>query len=170
MQTIAWDAPIEEDARQRTRRRLQQRRCLVCSSRALANRATSYFCVSHIATHRYCGVCETLRTATEHGNDLALPYVRRHGRWRTTTPTLSGTCIASDPAVQYTPAQSGGSNLRRHPPAHRAGRSVASTPGASWQQRAAHTTYSYQQLAAAYREQCAGLVHDADYPERLRGA
>lgn len=60
---------IVEQPRAQARRRIQQRRCLVCGSRQLANHDTSYFCVRHLTTHRWCFLCETLRTAEDHGND-----------------------------------------------------------------------------------------------------
>ena len=163
-----WDTAIEEDARTRLRRRLQQRRCLVCGSRALVNRTTSYFCALHITTHRYCGPCETLRTAVEHGNDSrcracatarSLAYYHANAErnlYRIRLRQLSTrTRSRADQIFDSLRRRIALADL------------VAQTPDWSWPRRAAVHGGDRAQLARAYREQCAGLAFDADSPDRL---
>lgn len=64
---ILTDAPITEDPRTQLRRRLQQKRCLVCGAR-ITSRA-NYFCPTHHAAYRFCSACESARPTSEHGRN-----------------------------------------------------------------------------------------------------
>lgn len=159
--------PIAEDPRAQGRRRIQHKRCLVCGARELAGQKTSYFCRRHIATHRWCPQCETLRTAEEHGRD---------GRCRG--------CSAERALAQYhaDPDRTLYRLRLRQLAQRRQNRAdeifavmrkrialaafVAATPGWTWAQRAAALQMDANHLADSYRKQCAGRVRDADAADR----
>jgi len=165
----AIDAP--ESARERTRRRLQQRRCLVCGARGLANRDTSYFCRLHISAYRYCSTCETLRTTAEHGKDSrckgcasekALAYYRANSDANIYRIRLKE--LATRQSTRGDQILAG---VRRR---IALAALVRATPGWSWPKRAALVGMNRCQLARNYRQQCAGRVLDADQSDRARDA
>ena len=158
-----------EDERTMWRRRLQQRRCLVCGSRQLVNSATSYFCPQHIGGWRYCSRCETLRTKKEHGNDwrcrrcantLALAYYyenRERTIYRIRLKQIgerSGT--RGDQIFLGIRRRIALADL------------VARTPGLSWSKRAAIGGGYAKQLATNYRRQLRGPLLDEDSCDQAR--
>lgn len=162
--TYLYSATEEtEDIRAQTRRRIQQRRCLVCGARQLVNHSTSYYCALHITTHRFCPLCETLRTAEEHGKDE---------RCRTCSAGRALAAYYADPdRTLY--------RMRLKQMARRAATRgdqifasvrrriwlaelVAATPGLSWPKRAAIVGGDPTWLADAYRKQVSGKVRDPD--------
>lgn len=159
-----YSANVEtEDPRTQTRRRLQQRRCLVCGARQLVNQSTSYFCALHIGTHRFCPLCETVRTTEEHGNDsrcrpcaasraLAAYYAepdRTLYRMRL-KQMARRTCTRGDQIFASVRRRIWLADL------------VAATPGLSWPKRAALVGSDPTWLADAYRKQVGGAVRDPD--------
>lgn len=162
------DAPaLVEDARTQARRRIQHKRCLVCGARRLVNQQTSYFCPLHIGAYRYCAVCETLRTAQDHGKD---------SRCRGCSATRALAQYHADPdrmlyrlrLKQLARRQHSRSDeifiaLRRR---IALAALVAATPGATWVARARLVNMDATHLAEAYRKQCAGRVRDADASEQ----
>jgi len=160
-----------ESARTQIRRRLQQRRCLVCGARDLVNHATSYFCRLHIGTHRYCSTCETLRPAADHGkdsrckgcaNDKALAYYRENSDkniYRIRLQQIARrTTTRGDQILAGVRRRIALADL------------VRATPGMSWPKRAAIVNMNATQLAHAYRTQLRGLVCDVDATDRARDA
>lgn len=162
------DAPaIVEDARTQAKRRIQHKRCLVCGARRLHNQQTSYFCDRHIATHRWCAQCETLRPIAEHGSD-----------WR-----CRGCSSARALAQYYADPERTLYRLRLRQLARRKqtradeifdavrrrialAAFVAQTPGWSWERRAEACGMNVKHIAQCYRKQCAGRVQDADVADR----
>lgn len=164
-----WETPVEETPRQQWRRRLQQRRCLVCGTRDLANRATSYFCATHIGTHRYCSRCETLRSTAEHGRDArcrscasAYALARYHAQ---PDSTLYRICLRQIAARRQSRADQLMAALRRR---IALADLVRATPGWTWRRRAGLVGGNATQLAASYRRQCAGALFDVDAADRAR--
>ena len=168
--TYQIPAEIEEEApRVMWRRRLQQRRCLVCGSRALANHLTSYFCERHISTHKYCSICETLRETDAHGRD---------SRCKGCASTKALAAYHADPDRCIYRIRLRGIAKRTHTRGDQifAGirRRIAladlvlSTPGMSWPRRAAIVGLNHTQLAASYREQVSGLNLDPDAADRMK--
>jgi hypothetical protein len=170
---VGWQAAEEEAERARWRRRIQQRRCLVCGSPQLLNRLTSYFCADHFPTHRWCYVCETLRNAESHGRDGG-------GRCRP--------CAAVRALGQYHAAPD--ANLYRNRLRGMARRQstraeqifagmrwrialaalVAATPGLSWRARGRLIGRSGENMARVYRAQCRGENRDRDAIDVARDA
>jgi hypothetical protein len=151
------------------RRRLQQRRCLVCGARQLVNQQTSYFCASHIATHRYCTLCETLRSAEEHGRD---------SRCRACATNRALMAYHADPdrtlyrirlkQMAQRKATRGDqlfASVRRR---IALADLVRATPGMSWPQRAAIVLGNPTWLADAWRKQVRGDVRDPDMADRAK--
>lgn len=162
------DAPaLIEDPRTQARRRIQHKRCPVCGARKLVNRQTSYFCPLHIATHRWCCVCETLRTAQDHGKDsrcracsarkaLAQYHVDKDR-------TLYRLRLKQLARRQHSRSDEIFIALRKR---IALAALVAATPGATWVARARLIGMNATHLAEAYRKQCAGRVRDADASEQ----
>lgn len=155
---IAFDTadPIVEAPRAMWRRRLQQKKCLVCGSRDLHNRATSYFCTRHLASHRYCSTCETLRSAEEHGRD---------SRCKACAGARALATYYADPdrtRYRIRLRQIARRRHSRHDMVFIALRKqialaafVAATPGWSWVRRAAYLGVNKTELSADYRRQSA---------------
>lgn len=166
---ILTDAPITEDPRTQLRRRLQQRRCLVCGVRQLAGNAHSYFCAAHLITHRFCPMCEGLRTAAEHGKDTrCLECNRRRGLagyYADRDRTLYRLRLKQIARRQTTRVDQIFVQMRKR---IALAEFVRATPGWSWPMRARHYGVWSSTLATAYREQCAGRVLDVDASERSR--
>lgn len=157
-----------EDPRTAWRRRLQQRRCLVCGARDLIH-ATSYFCAAHIATHRYCSTCETLRPLDAHGRDSRCKACAR-ARALTAYHQDSDRCLyrirlRELRTRQYSRADQLFIAIRRR---IALADLVAATPGWSWRRRAEAVGWNRAALADAYRRQTRGLVRDADMPDRAQ--
>lgn len=158
-----------EDPRAQWRRRLQQKRCLVCGARGLVNNNQSYFCAAHIATHRYCSTCETLRTIEAHGKDsrckacaneraIAAYYADPdRALYRIRLKQLAmrerNRCDEIFERMRWRIALAA---------------FVRATPGWTWQQRADVLGIQRNHLADTYRRQCRGLCRDADAAERER--
>lgn len=168
--TYLYTAEIEtEDSRTTWRRRLQQRRCLTCGSKQLVNNQTSYFCPAHIASHRYCSTCETLRTRQEHGKD---------SRCRACSGKRSLACYhanADRNVYRIRLKQIGSRRESRADQIFAAVRRrialadlVRRTPGWSWRRRAALIGGNAACLCAAYRAQTRGFVADPDMADRVR--
>jgi hypothetical protein len=164
---LGWEEATDEDARTQVRRRLQQRRCLVCGSRGLVNRQTSYFCAAHVATHRFCSTCETLCPTHAHGADSrcracstarSLSYYHANAERNIYRIRLR--------AIAQRRESRGEQILRRMRDRIALASLVAATPGWSWRQRGQLLGRNAAQLATAYRRQCAGDVSDADGPDR----
>lgn len=159
--------PIAEDARTQARRRIQQKRCLVCGARRLANQNVSYFCPTHLATHRWCPVCEVLRPTEEHGKD---------DRCRGCSNTRATQAYYADPdrtLYRLRLKQIARRRQNRADEIFDAARKrialaafVAATPGWTWAQRAAALGMNVTYIADMYRKQCRGLVRDADAADR----
>jgi hypothetical protein len=157
-----------EDLRTTWRRRLQQRRCLVCGARNLVNQATSYFCPRHIRTHRYCSTCETLRTAEAHGRD---------SRCRECANSRATAAYHADPdRTQYRLklAQMARRSRNRADEIFDGMRRrialaalVASTPGMSWEARGRLLGCDATNLAERYRLQCRGAFRGPDAGDRI---
>lgn len=170
-QLYTLDAPpVAEDPRAQARRRLQQRRCLVCGSRDLSGgHKTSYFCALHIRTHRYCSTCETLRTAEDHGRD---------SRCRSCSSARALAQYRADPErtlYRLRLKQLARRRQSRVDEIFEAMRRrialaafVAATPGWSWPRRARLLGVNANHIAEMYRKQCAGRIRDADAAERER--
>lgn len=161
--------PVAEDPRAQARRRLQQKRCLVCGARQLANHNISYFCPRHLSTHRWCPLCETLRTAEEHGRD---------SRCRGCANARAVAAYYADPdrtlyrlrlrqlaRRRQSRADEIFSALRRR---IALASFVAVTPGWTWARRAQVLGMNTNHIAQSYRNQCAGRVRDPDAAERER--
>jgi hypothetical protein len=165
------DAPaIAEDPRAQARRRIQHKRCLVCGARQLAGgHNTSYFCARHITTHRWCPLCEWLRTAEEHGKDsrcrgcsarkALAQYHADPGR------TLYRLKLRQLARRQSNRCDEIFSAIRRR---IALAAFVAATPGWTWAQRAQTLGMNVTHIAQTYRNQCAGRVRDPDAAERER--
>jgi hypothetical protein len=154
-------APLAEDPRTQWRRRLQQRRCLVCGARKLANHNQSYFCLVHIATHRYCSTCETLRTIQEHGKDSrckACSTARALATNRADPDrNLYRLALKRLAVRRETRGDAIFSNLRRR---IALAELVARTPGWTWARRARAVVMDAQHLSTMYRRQCTGQCLD----------
>lgn len=164
------DAPaIAEDARTQARRRLQQRRCLVCGARQLANHNQSYFCVRHIATHRWCPLCETLRTADEHGRDSRCRECSAQRAlaqyYADPDRTLYRLRLRQLARRQQSRADEIFEGVRRR---IALASFVAATPGWTWIRRAETLGMNVKHISESYRKQCEGRVRDADAAERER--
>lgn len=166
-QMITTDQPLTESANAQTRRRYQQKKCLVCGAK---NRATPWalFCARHSATHRYCSLCETVTSASDYGADRS--------RCRLCSRRRAIDAYYADPdRSKY--------RMRLRQMAVRTGtRSdqvfasvrrrialaslVKATPGMSWCERGALIGRYGPQLASDNRNQCAGRVRDVDTPDR----
>lgn len=159
--------PIAEDPRAQVRRRMQQKRCLVCGAKELVNHNVSYFCARHIATHRYCSTCETLRSAEEHGKD---------DRCRGCANERALAAYYADPdrtLYRLRLKQIARRRQNRADEIFDAVRKriflasfVAATPTWTWAQRAAALGMNVTYIADMYRKQCAGRVRDADAADR----
>lgn len=160
-----------EDPRIQIRRRLQQRRCLVCGARQLVNNATSYFCRAHIAHWRYCSTCEVLRPAAEHGKDSrcqacasrkALDYYHQYP---------DATIYRIRLRQMATRTATRGDQILAHMRRRIAlAELVKRTPGWSWPKRAALVGGCPQQLAYQWRRQLRGDLRDVDATDRARDA
>lgn len=164
------DAPaVVEDARTQARRRIQSKRCLVCGARQLANHNVSYFCPRHLATHRWCRVCEVLRTAEEHGKD---------DRCRGCANERATAAYYADPdraLYRVRLRQLARRQCNRADEIFAVMRKriflaalVAATPGWTWARRAQTLGMNTNHIAQSYRKQCAGRVRDPDAAERER--
>jgi len=160
-----------EDERTTWRRRLQQQRCLVCGARDLVNHQTSYFCAAHIADWRYCGLCETLRPAAEHGadarcrscaNDRALAAYHANP-----DATIYRIRLRQIARRQHTRGEQIFIHLRRR---IALAELVRQTPGWSWPRRAAVFGGYPQQLAYAWRQQQSAQLRDVDAADKARDA
>ena len=161
--------PLREDERTTWRRRLQQRKCLVCGARNLVNRTTSYFCTHCKPDWRYCSTCETLRTLEAHGKDsrckgcastkALADYYRDPDRclYRQRLQALS--------RRDKTRAEQIFDGIRRRIALFEL---VKSTPGVSWVARGVLVGSDATYLAEAYRKQCRGNVRDADATDAAR--
>lgn len=161
--------PIEEADRTKWRRRLQQRRCLVCGARKLVNRQTSYFCIHCKPNWRYCSTCETLRTVSEHGKDSrckvcsgARALAQYHAdpdrciyRQRLRALSLRGRS-RSEQIFDGVRRRIALAEL------------VRQTPGMSWERRGTLSGADPSYLAEAYRKQVRGNVRDADAIDQAR--
>lgn len=161
---------ITEDPRAQARRRIQAKRCLVCGARQLAGgHNTSYFCARHIITHRWCPLCEVLRTAEEHGRD---------SRCRGCSNTRATAAYHADPdraLYRLRLKQLAQRQCNRADEIFACMRKriflaafVRATPGWTWPRRAAWLGMNATHIAQAYRNQCAGRVRDPDAAERER--
>lgn len=158
------DAPAQiEDPRTQLRRRLQQKRCLVCGARQLVNRNQSYFCRLHIATHRYCSMCETLRPTEAHGKDSrckACANERAIAQYRADPDrTLYRIRLMQLARRRQSEADLIFEGIRRR---IALAAFVAATPGWTWERRARVFGWQRNHMADSYRRQCAGLCRDAD--------
>jgi len=160
---------LTEDPRVAVRRRLQQRRCLVCGARNLVNHQTSYFCATHKPDWRFCSACETLRPKVAHGKS-----------W------LCNGCASTKATAQYHAnpdrclyrlrlkqlarrTQTRGDQIFEHMRRRIAlADLVRATPQLSWPKRAALLGRNANQLACDYRMQCAGRILDMDRPDAGR--
>jgi len=160
-----------EDARTTWKRRLQQRRCLVCGARDLVNRQTSYFCQAHIADWRYCSTCETLRTAQEHGRDSrckGCANVRGTAAYYADKDrTLYRRRLTELAKRRHTRSDQLFEAIRRR---IALAELVKNTPGMSWAQRGRLVSADPTHLAESYRKQCRGDTRDADNIDRSRSA
>lgn len=163
--------PIVEDARTQVRRRMQQRRCLVCGARQL--HPHTYFCAFHFGHYGYCRVCEVVRPRAEHGNQLecrgcrSADRMRRHEadpdaqRYRLRLRQMRTRLYSMSDLVLTTAA-------RRIALADL----VRATPGATWSERAARIEwpYTWRALRVAYLRQCGGDVKDPDWCHKVDAA
>lgn len=160
---------LEEDPRTRVRRRFQQRRCLVCGSRQLANRNQSYFCAIHLTTHRYCSACETLRTAAEHGKDSrcrACAAARALAGYHADPDRcLCRLALKRIAQRQRSRGDQIFESVRRR---IALAELVAATPGMSWERRGRLVGADPTYLAETYRKQIRGDVRDPDAIDRAR--
>lgn len=169
---ITQDAPpVVEDARTQVRRRMQQRRCLVCGARQL--HPHTYFCGAHFGHYGYCRVCEVVRPRAEHGKHLecrgcrSAERMRRHrddpdaARYRLRLRQIAQRHYSIGEAVLATAA-------RRIALADL----VRRTPGMPWAERAAliNWPYTWNALRVAYLRQCGGDVKDPDWCHKVDAA
>jgi hypothetical protein len=161
------EVEIESD-RTRWRRRLQQKRCLVCGVRKIAP-GGSYFCIQCKPHWRYCSVCETLRDTATHGKDsrckgcasrrALADYHRDPDRclYRIRLQELSKRTRTREDQLF--------ASLRRR---IALAALVRRTPGMSWPKRAALVGLNATQLAASYRAQVSGDIRDVDASDHAR--
>lgn len=168
MSTAFWIEAEVEGERARWRRRIQQRRCLVCGSRDLVNQGSSYFCAEHLRTHRWCGLCETLRPLEAHGLDCrcrtcstarSLAYHRAN-----TERTAYRQRLRDIARRRHTRGEQILVNMRRR---IALAAFVAATPGMSWAARGRLLGAAGRTLAEAYRAQCRGRA-DVDAADTAR--
>lgn len=170
--TYLYSADVQtEDPRTQIRRRIQQRRCLVCGARKLPNPG-SYFCAHCFPDWRYCGLCERLRTAEAHGkdsrckgcaNDRATAAYYAHYRdanvYRIRLRQIaSRTATRGDQIFEQMRRRIALAEL------------VRQTPGWSWPKRAAVFGGNPTQLAYRYRWQQSDQLCDVDAADRARDA
>jgi len=159
-----------EDPRTTWRRRLQQQRCLVCGARQLAI-GHGYFCAAHIRSHRFCSLCETLRTVEEHGQDA---------RCRSCANDRALRAYHADPDRTIYRIRLRQLAERRHTRGDQIfihmrrrialAELVKRTKGWSWPKRAAVFGGYPQQLAYAWRQQNGAGLRDVDATDRAREA
>jgi hypothetical protein len=160
-----------EDPRTTWKRRLQQQRCLVCGARDLVNRQTSYFCDLHIRAYRFCSLCETLRTAADHGADA---------RCRSCAAGRALAAYHADPDRTIYRIRLRQIAQRRHTRGDQIfihlrrrialAELVKATPNWSWPRRAAVFGGYPQQLAYAWRQQNGADLRDVDATDQARQA
>lgn len=159
---MSYAAVETEDIRTQTRRRLQQRRCLLCGARQLVT-STSYFCALHISTYRFCSLCETLRTTAEHGSDSrckgCVSYRALAAYYADPDRTLYRMRLKQMARRANTRGDQIFASVRRR---IWLADLVAATPGMSWPKRAALVGSDPTWLADAYRKQISGDVRDPD--------
>lgn len=169
MSTMPTDtsAPLTESPRSQVRRRYQQKKCLHCGART---RATPWalFCAAHVATHRYCPLCETVQDATSYGSDRSRCQTCSRARALKhyyADPDRSKYRIRLIQMAQRreTRGDQVFANMRRR---IALAELVKTTPDMSWVERGALVGRYGPQLASDYRDQCAGRVRDVDVPDR----
>lgn len=163
-----WPEPSIEDPRTQLKRRLQQKRCLVCGSRDI--RGTSYFCVTHIVTHRFCSECETLRPSQpgepRDRRCRACLAARGLADYRANPDAACyRICLKQMRERKQTRSDQLFDVLRRR---IALARLVAATPDLSWRARGRLAGKSYQTLSKQYARQCEGTCRDVDAADRVR--
>lgn len=171
MEPLPQIAPEGEDDRTTWRRRLQQRKCLVCGARKLVNQQTSYFCATHIDGYRYCSTCETLQSAAAHGRDSRCKGCANVRGTRAYHADKDRTLYRRRLTELARRRQSRSDQLfeairRRIALAEL----VKRTPGMSWEKRGRLVGADPTYLAESYRKQCRGDARDADNIDRKRSA
>ncbi len=161
--------PLEEDARGKWKRRLQQRRCLTCGARDLVNRTTSYFCIHCKADWRYCSTCETLRSVDAHGRDSRCKGCASRkalkAYYADPDRCLYRLRLQALSKRERSRAEQIFDGIRRR---IALAELVKQTPGMSWTKRGVLAGADATYLAETYRKQVRGDVRDADAIDRMR--
>lgn len=161
--------PLTEAARTCWRRRLQQRKCLMCGARDLVNHGTSYFCATHRADWRYCSTCETLRPLAAHGKSWtcnSCANIKATARYHADPePTLYRLRLQQLAKRTQTREDQIFMQVRKRIVIADL---VKRTPGLSWTARGALIGRNAKNLSREYRDQCAGRVFDMDRPDSAR--
>lgn len=169
MTYLATAEPAIEPERTKWRRRLQQRRCLVCGAADLHNQKSSYFCSLHIGAYRYCSTCETLRTTTDHGKDSrckGCASAKALAQYRADPDRcIYRLRLQSLSKRERSRGEQIFDGIRRR---IALAELVRNTPGMSWEARGRIVQADPTYLAEAYRKQCRGQVRDADAIDRTR--
>jgi hypothetical protein len=161
----AADAPQTEDPRTRARRRIQQRKCLVCGARQLHNNNSAFFCSLHFGAWRWCCICETLRPAAEHGgkpNHCRACHAARVRQEYRANPDAARYAVALKRMAtrQNTTEDLIFEHMRRR---ITLAAIVRATPGWTWAQRARAYSMSAWHMVANYNRQRRGDVRDLDW-------